>query len=244
MSDNTLRTVNYRVIQNAAASRIANKEVYTAQVAIKEKYSLAALTERMVAEGCIVDEPTIELVIKKFAKLVQKLVAEGRSVNISGLVRFAPAIRGTFETPDAAWKAANNAIVVNASTGSEMRIAAARSSVNRVDKVALPKLEQLVDIATKHSNVITSEGSFLVTGEQLTWDISAEDEGWFLNYGGDENKCEAIESEQDPECAVLRTTAHFEEAGLPLELFFRTRINGQLHQVKYDSAVVTATAAE
>ncbi len=237
-----IKSVNYRVVQNAAASKLANKEVYTALVNIKESWDLENITERMVAEGCLASTSAIELVIKDFAKLVSKLVAEGRSVNIAGLVRFAPSIRGTFETPDATWNAANNQVVVNANTGAQLRLAAMGSSLQRVDKVVVPVLEVLRDMATGRANIITSNGTFLVTGSLLTWDASAADEGWFISNSGVETKCETVESEQDPDCAVLRTPDMYSVAGQPLELFFRTRINGLLRQMKYDGEIVTATA--
>ncbi len=235
--------IRYRVERNAAASKTCNHDVYTALTEVKECYDLNRVASRMIERGCAVKKSSIALVLNDFAELVSDLVAEGYAVNIPGLVRFAPAIRGTFASIDAPWDASAHQIVVNATVGSRMRIAAAQSNVQRVQLTVLPKPEQLIDMTTQRANVITSEGSFLVTGTQLMWDEAAEDEGWYLLLGGEEIKCTALETEEDGTCVVLQTDRIFEAADLPLELFFRTRINGTLHQVKYHDAIVTATRA-
>ncbi len=237
-----LTSINYRVIHNAGASRVAAHDVYTGVVEVKQTYNMNALVKRMTERGCAAKKSTIKLVLSDFAELVSDLVAEGNAVNIPGLVRFAPAIRGTFASEEDVWNGNEHRIVVNATSGHRMRAAAANSSVTRTTSVVLPKLIQLADMASGHLNVISSQGTFMVTGERLTWNANAEDEGWFLNLAGDEVKCTAVEGTQDPACAVLRTTMVFETSGVPLELFFRTRINDVLRQVKYGTAVVTAAA--
>lgn len=90
-----LHNINYRVVENSAASYSKGSTVYSGQVLVKETYGLSDVARRMVAEGCAVKESTIRLVLSEFAGMVAELVAEGRAVNISGLVRFAPAVRGT-----------------------------------------------------------------------------------------------------------------------------------------------------
>ncbi len=237
---NAIQTVNYRVITNAAASKLAQKEVYTGRVDIKETYDLDAVAMRMVEGGCTSKVMTIKTVLTDFADLVGRLVAEGRAVNISGLVRFAPAVRGTFESLDAAWNSTENRVVVNASAGAAMRMAAANSSVTRSETLHLPKLVQLIDMVKETINTVTSEGSFVVVGERLEWDLDAADEGWFLRFNGEEKRCEVIEQSPMGESVILKTDFAFTQAGDPLELFLRTRVNGVLHSVKMEQAITTA----
>ncbi len=237
-----IKSIKYRVVYNAAASKAASRDIYTALVDVKETYNLNAIAERMVAEGCPVNIASIRLTLTTFADLVAKLVAEGRAVTIPGLVRFSPAIRGTFATEDADWDGAENQIVVNASIGPRMRVAAATSSVQRINTVLLPVFDQLIDMATQKPNVITSEGAFLVTGERFVWDDSAEDEGFFINVGGEERKCTLHELDASNECVILKTSQIFETAGQEVQLFFRTRIDGKLRQIQYKGDIVTAVA--
>lgn len=237
-------SVQYKVVRNGGASKLAGKDVYTARVVAKETYGTVQVADRMVAEGCLAKASTISLVLTDFANLIGKLVAEGRAVNIGGVVRFTPTIRGTFETADSAWDAAKNSITVKACAGNRMRVAAALSGVTRVDALELPVLVQVIDVATKKTNIITSQSDFCVTGERLTWDETADDEGWFLNYEGVETKCTMIGDEQDPTCAVLRASQEFADSNVPLELFFRTRMGGTvLHQLQYETPLATAVNA-
>lgn len=246
-TDNSIQnfgSVQYKVVRNGAASKIAGRDIYTAMVITKETYGTKELAARMVSEGCAVKASTIRLVLSEFADLIGKLVAEGRSVNIGGVVRFFPGIRGTFDSIDSAWNATKNTIVVNAATGARMRTAAAASGVTRMDAAELPTLLQLIDVATSKPNVLTSQGQFFVSGERLTWDPAADDEGWFVSYDGTESKCSATEDVQDPTCASLIVGQTFDSAGEPVELYFRTRLGGEvLHQVKYEHAVETALQA-
>lgn len=240
-TNTNLDSINYRVVKNAALSKAAGRAIYTGIVDVKETYNTLDVARRMTTEGCLAKASTIRMVLSDFAELLGKLTAEGRAVNINGLVRFTPSIRGTFASADAPWNPAENALVVNATVGQRMRVAAADSTVNRTDRaVTLPTLERIIDLATTRSGVISSEGAFFVMGTKLTWDDSQADEGFFLRYGLQESKCIAIESVQDPTCAALRTNTVFEESGETLELAFRTRIGGALHQVVWAQPLVTA----
>ncbi len=233
-------TIRYRVKYNAAASKMASRDIYSGQTEVKETYTLARVAKRMVERGCAANKSTIRLVLTDFADLVSDLVAEGYAVNVSGLVRFAPSIRGAFASPDAPWDGSVNRVVVNATVGGRMRRAAAQSTATRLNTVVLPTLTGVVDFATQTVGVITSEGAFLVNGTQLIWDTLAEDEGFFINVGGEERKCTLSGEATDPNSVILKTSQIFEQAGQEIELFFRTRIEDTLYQVKYDGTITTA----
>ncbi len=237
-----IESVNYRVVENPVASRTAGKPVYTGVVEVKETYNTADVAKRMVAEGCPVKGSTVLLVLNEFADMLAKLTAEGRAVNINGLVRFAPVIRGTFESAEAPWNTTANALRVTASVGSRLRYAASTSSVVRTDRVlALPTLDRVVDLSTVRDNVISSEGAFFVMGSGLTWNPDAADEGFFLDNGSGEERCQGLESVQNPTCAALRTGLVFENSGDELTLIFRTRQGGTtLRQVAFDKPLATA----
>ena len=237
-----IESVNYHVVENPVASKSAGKPVYTGVVEVKETYNTSDVAKRMVAEGCPVKGSTVLLVLNEFADMLAKLTAEGRAVNINGLVRFAPAVRGTFASAEAPWNAASNALVVNASVGARLRNAASTSSVVRTDRIlALPVLDRVVDLTTVTDGVISSEGAFFVMGSGLTWNPAAEDEGFFLDDGSGEARCEGIESVQNPTCAALRTDLVFESSGVALTLVFRTRQGGTtLRQVAFAKPLVTA----
>ncbi|MEG1479746.1 MAG: DNA-binding domain-containing protein [Kiritimatiellia bacterium] len=134
----TLESILYRVVKNSAASLQTGTTVYSAIVELKETYNITDIAKRMASEGCVMKESAIRLVLTEFADLVGTLVAEGRAVNIGGLVRFVPTIRGTFESPTAPWDASKNHVLVNAMAGNKLRQAAKESSAVRTTVLPPP----------------------------------------------------------------------------------------------------------
>lgn len=103
----------------------------------------------------------------------------------------------------------------------------------------IPTLTSLIDLATGNSDAITSGAGFMVSGTLLTWDETAEDEGWFITYAGTENKC-TIMGEQDPSIVTLQTFLTFANSGEEITLVFRTRMGGStLIQVAYPNEITT-----
>ena len=242
-SEGDLKSVAYRLVRNEMASQKAGAETYVGQVEVKETYGLQDVAEQMVKEGCAVKKSTIRLVLSEFAEMVAGLVAAGRAVNIGGLVRFAPAVRGTFASEDAAWDPSKNKVVVNATVGSRLRTAAASSSVRRLDAVDLPTLEEVIDLSSQEHGKITSLGSFLVQGSKLSWNAEAEDEGFFVIYNTAETACEAVLADEDPTRVILRNKAEFASNDEEIGLVFRTRMGGEsLFQVTFKGELKSRVA--
>ena len=250
-SEGDLKSVAYRLVRNEMASQKAGAETYVGQVEVKETYGLQDVAEQMVKEGCAqmvkegcaVKKSTIRLVLSEFAEMVAGLVAAGRAVNIGGLVRFAPAVRGTFASEDAAWDPSKNKVVVNATVGSRLRTAAASSTVRRLDAVDLPTLEEVIDLSSQEHGKITSLGSFLVQGSKLSWNAEAEDEGFFVIYNTAETACEAVLADEDPTRVILRNKAEFASNDEEIGLVFRTRMGGEsLFQVTFKGELKSRVA--
>lgn len=240
-TDSNLGNIRYTVVENGAASKAKGEPVYTAVVTAKETYNIADIAARMTAEGCTVRPATIKMVLSDFAELAAKLVAEGRAVNIGGVVRFAPAIRGTFTSPEDVFDPARHQVVVNATIGNRLRSSAATSSVQRVQNVTLPKIDALFNTVDGSEGTICSKGMFVLTGSRLIWDDTQEDEGFIINLMGVETKCRTILGDPTGKRLVLRTTQPMNPGDAP-ELWFYTRINGGLYQIKYNGALICVEA--
>lgn len=231
-TESNLGNIPYYLKENGAASKAKGTPVYTAVVPAKETYAIADVAERMAAEGCAVRPATITLVLSEFAELVAKLMAEGRAVNIGGVVRFAPAIRGTFASEKEAFDPARHHVVVNATVGNRLRAAAAESEVRRIHQVILPTVDELYNMVDATPGTVCSRGQFMVKGTRMTWDDSKADEGFILNLFGVETKCRVVMPDATGKRLVLQTSQAMEVGDTP-ELWFYTRIDGGLFQVKY-----------
>lgn len=237
----TFGRIHYKLIRNGYLSKKAKRDIYVASALNKETYGTDELAEQMVARGCPLNKSSIKLAIDDLANLISELVAEGRSINIGGVVRFMPVIHGTFDSVNEPFNPQKHKVHVKACVGTKMRSAKNERSPKRLGPSKVPVLNSLRDKATNKGDVISSRGTFFVFGEYLTWDVSAADEGWFIICNGQETKCEPAQTEQNETFAVLQTDAVFEESDVPICLIFRTRLGGKvLRQIPYDKPLVTA----
>lgn len=233
-------SIQYKIIRNGAASKHKGRDVYSALVIPRETYGILQLSERMANEGCTVKASAIRQVLDELVTLVTKLVSEGRAVNLGGLIRFMPSIRGNFDSPNETWDPSKHEILINACCGKRMRALASMRPTSRLDGPPIPLLDRVVDVATNKRNRVSSNGKFCVFGENLTWDDSAEDEGWFIVCDGRETKCLAVAKVQDSACAMMNTNVEFAASGESVGLIFRTRLGGKtLHRVEFDAPIVT-----
>lgn len=234
-------SIRYKLIRNGAASKKAGHTVYSAMVLNRETYGTVEIAERMVRENCPLNASTIRMVISDLANLVAQLVSEGRMVNLGGVVRFMPVICGTFDSVDEPWNPQKHKVKIKACSGSNMREAARESPVERTEVPVAPLLLQLFNPANNRSDTISSGREFLVSGEHLSWNPEAPDEGWFINYDGREYACAARAAEGEDQVVWVRADVAFREAGESLLLIFRTRLGGKsLHQTAYGRGVVSA----
>lgn len=243
-NESTVDVVQYKLQLNPLASSKAGRNIYNGVVIKKETYGTRQLTERMVNEQTPLNASTIRMVIDDLANLIAKLASEGRAINLGGVIRIMPVIHGTFDSLDEPWNPKKHKVRISACAGTKLRNAAVLSPVMRLDGLNKPEILQVtnvIDPAKPKFNQVPSAGEFVVVGHLLTWDRDAADEGWFLNYKGQETKCEVVKSE-NPHCATLRTTCVFDNPGESLLLIFRTRLNGEksLQQFAYGKPLETA----
>lgn len=233
-------SIQYKIIRNGAASKNKGRDVYSALVIPRETYGTLQIADRMANEGCTVKASSIRMVLDELVTLITQLVSEGRAVNIGGLIRFMPSIRGNFDSPDEPLDPKKHEILINACSGKRMRARAAKSPTSRLDGPPIPVVMQVVNKSNAKSNRVSSNGDFLVVGKHLTWNESAADEGWFIVCDGRETKCVPTVKEQEPTCAVMNTGVTFAASGMEVSLVFRTRLGGKtLHRVEYDTQILT-----
>mgnify|MGYP000763766836 CR=1 FL=1 len=232
--------IRYTVHRNGGASKFKGEETYTAYVST-DTAALGEVADAMVTRGCPYAKSYIVAVLTDMANVVGDLLRSGRAVNLGGLVTLRPTIKGTFEGEEGTFSSSANRLAVSASVGSKLRNVTMGSPTLKQSSVQLPTIEKLLNVADGSENTLCSKGQFMLTGARLTWDDTKEDEGFFLNLMGVETKCQTLLGDPQGKRLVLRT-AQTMSVGDTLELWFRTRINGGLYQVKYN-ATITCVAA-
>lgn len=149
-------------------------------------------------------------------------------------VRFQNTMEQVLSIPNAPWGISVNTIL-HCSNG-DLYVKTTTSIT-----MALPTMERVVDLTTTQDNVITSEGDFWVLGTGLTWDTTKEDEGFFVSTDhSSEERCNGIESTQNPTCAALHNPLLFDQAGDTITLVFRFRHGSTLKQIDFTELLVTA----
>ncbi len=128
------KSIYYWLYKNGAVTANTGKEVYTAQVKMKNVYGLGAIAKRMEEARSAVKASTIRLVLEDFASMVGTLMEEGCEVNLGGFVRFIPVVHGTFDAEDAPFKRQKHKIMVKAIVGRRLRKAASKSRPIRIER--------------------------------------------------------------------------------------------------------------
>ena len=116
------------------------------------------------------------------------------------------------------------------------------------DPDVLPEITDVMELVNVGEHgVIVGPGPFLVTGKGLTWDDEDEDEGFFMLYAGREIRCDQYgDPTGDPTKVLLYNVEPFDDDGVPLQLFFRKRVQaegypgGLYTEIKYAGELVSA----
>ncbi len=149
--------IEYCLDRQEVVSLNKGRPVYSARVVEKEVYYLDDTIERMLASGCVVSESVVRLVLKEYFKMVETLVKQGRAVSIPGMVRFAPAIRGTFDSPEEDFDPKKHKIVVNATISKNLHKVAADSPTRRIEvKGSAPLMNKEAKLNQKVEKLIGS----------------------------------------------------------------------------------------
>ena len=119
-----------------------------------------------------------------------------------------------------------------------------QAGVPTVDPNAAPTMTSLYDLNTKENDVIQSLGQFYVEGTNLTWNVDAEDEGFFVIYNTAETACDVVMANDDPTRVIIVNRCEFVSDDEEIELVFRKRIklegmDNALISVKYPKPLKT-----
>ncbi len=183
MGGSSASSIQYGTFRNQLASQKAGEERNVAHVYTHKTYTLKELASALKARGVSLTRGTIFYVLQELADLMQDLLAEGNAINLGGIVRLFPTIRGTFKDGEA-FDDAKHAIVVRAAAGKVVRGAASAGPAQKVGGSVSPTIESVKNTVTFEDDVLFALTTGTVKGKNLGYDASASDEGLFVDAVG------------------------------------------------------------
>ncbi len=191
-------SIQYGTFHNQLASQKAGKDMNVAHVYTHKTYTLKELAAALKARGVSLTRGTIFYVLQELADLMQDLLAEGNAINLGGIVRLFPTIRGTFEEGET-FDESKHAIVVRAIAGKVVRGAASAGPVQKVGGSVSPTITGLYNTVNFEEDILFGGGETgTVEGKFLTFDATAADEGLFIScpeYEGDDLTLDVLKSD-------------------------------------------------
>ncbi len=183
MGGSSASSINYSTYHNDLASQKAGASRSVARVYTHKTYTLKELAGELKARGVSLTRGTIFYVLQELADLMQDLLAQGNAINLGGIVRLFPVIRGVFEDGET-FDDSKHAIVVRASAGKVVRGAASAGPAQKRGGSVMPMINSVKNAVTFEDDILFALTTATVKGKNLGYDASASDEGLFLDAAG------------------------------------------------------------
>ncbi len=239
----TASVLKYQMVELPWLTRKEGAPVYYARVLAGKSKQLNDVAAAMVARNGLLRTNQVRLVLDEMVNTIAELLAGGSSVNIGGFVTLRPVIRGRFDSEAADVSKAE--VVVTAHSGAKIKTAAAAITKQAAKPVELPELTTVFNMASGEEGTLYSKGVFAVKGHKLSYDSTAEDEGFFLILSGNVTKCTSlIDNDGKGDTVVLRAEQEMNPGDEP-ELWLYTRMGGKaLYQVKFEGELICTEVTE
>ena len=177
--------INYALFENHITPE---PEIYAAHVEITGSADMHAIAERIIEQGSTVTSADILAVLEDTIKACEALLLEGYNVNLGGLVRLQPTIKGKFNGLNDKFDPARHQVDVGATPGARVRKTIRENAKVHKDEAIkpTPTLIEFKDTTTGAVNdTIRIGGLASITGYRLKYDKAQPDEGiYFIPTGG------------------------------------------------------------
>ncbi|WP_309397105.1 DNA-binding domain-containing protein [Cerasicoccus maritimus] len=234
-------SIKYKLLPNA----LTNDGSYAASMRLGDPFDLEAIIADMDERGTTVAESETRAVLIEFLRVIKRQVLAGKRVNLGGLVRLFPSIRGVFLGPDDAYDESRHELVLHA--------VADRSLLNglrdaaEVEKLTepgvLPILQRLYDHgSTTYDNILSPANTATLKGDLLNYNAVRADEGLFLINLTDqtETRVEQVPHNVPKELLFLVPADLPAATSFALELRKRFTPTGALRASRLEATLATA----
>ena len=161
--------IGYKLIKNSMPAT-ADKAPYLGMAIPVGSLAYDNILKEMVASGTKMTQPTAKYFLDAlYEYAAEKIASDVVRINL-GLVSIYPKIEGSFDTEDAAFDPARNALNVGASFSAELRdrVMGLSPDVAGEASVGTVKLHSCLDLETQTFKVIRGTKAFRLAGANLT----------------------------------------------------------------------------
>lgn len=214
--------IKYRVYKNP----VSKKENYTAKIISNDFYDKDKLIERMANSGTSLTKADIIAVFELASSTVERILKEGNSVSIGGMVNLKLKVKGNFNSLTDNFDSERHSITLQPEISKDFRKITEKQfqMVKETKEPPYPGFERFEDIKTNSVNSrISPDGIGVIYGKNLKFDTQKDDEGLYLINESTKNSIKVVSFQKITDKTIVFQIPHLENGIYTMEIITRVR---------------------
>jgi len=234
--------IKYALFENNLTS---DPDDFAAHVEITATANMETIAKHMLDQGSTVTSADILAVLEDAIKACEALLLEGYSVNLGGLVRLQPSIKGIFHGANDKFDPSRHRVDVGATPGTRVRNKVRAEAKVKKDEtiLPLPDLITFQDVISNTTNTTaTPNGIGTIIGHRLKFDPTQPDEGIFFKVAGMPPEIKVTYVQRNMPAELIFINPATLVPGTQYYIFVRARVQGGT-ELRAGRLNITITAA-
>ena len=177
-----------------------------AQVVDARTYTQEDIAQEMIKRGSSLTAADIAAYQKLEVEVYKDIIANGGNLN-TPLISTSFSITGVFANQTDSFDKNRHVIRLNVNAGAELREAAAKTTVQKVETSSTdPYITSVSDKISGESSVVKTGSVMQITGSRLRFDAADPEQGVFAVTAGGEFRCSTVVENKPARLLVLLST--------------------------------------
>ena len=177
-----------------------------AQVVDARTYTQEDIAQEMIKRGSSLTAADIAAYQKLEVEVYKDIIANGGNLN-TPLISTSFSITGVFANQTDSFDKNRHVIRLNVNAGAELREAAAKTTVQKVETTSTdPYITSVSDKISGESSVVKTGSVMQITGSRLRFDAADPEQGVFAVTAGGEFRCSTVVENKPARLLVLLST--------------------------------------
>lgn len=177
-----------------------------AQVVDARTYTQEDIAQEMIKRGSSLTAADIAAYQKLEVEVYKDIIANGGNLN-TPLISTSFSITGVFTNQTDSFDKNRHVIRLNVNAGAELREAAAKTTVQKVETSSTdPYITSVSDKISGESSVVKTGSVMQITGSRLKFDAADPEQGVFAVTAGGEFRCSTVVENKPARLLVLLST--------------------------------------